>query len=67
MVNCTINSLETKEKQNEKVEIIADISSEEKVEDEIEHIITRFTMEPGVFYIGYKKQKDNTLDDDDES
>lgn len=65
--NIKINSLETKEKQNEKVEIIADISSEEKVEDEIERIITRFTMEPGVFYIGYKKQKDNTLDDDDES
>jgi len=62
-----LNSIETNEKSNDKVEIIADISSEEKIENDIEHIITRFTMEPSVFYIGYKKQKDNLIDDDDEN
>lgn len=62
--NIKINSLETNEKQNNKVEVIADISSEDKAEDDIEHIISRFTMEPGVFYIGYKKQKD--LDEDED-
>lgn len=62
-----LNSIETNEKTNDKVEIIADISSDEKIENDIEHIITRFTMEPSVFYIGYKKQNDNLMDDDDEN
>jgi len=65
--NIKLNSIETNDKNNDKVEIIADISSEEKIENDIEHIITRFTMEPSVFYIGYKKQKDNLIDDDDEN
>lgn len=65
--NIKLNSIESVEKPNDKIEIIADISSEDKTEHDIEHIITRFTMEPDVFYIGYKKQKDNMIDDDDEN
>lgn len=65
--NIKLNSIESVEKPNDKIEITADISSEDKTEDDIEHIITRFTMEPDVFYIGYKKQKDNMIDDDDEN
>lgn len=59
-----INSMETKEKNNDRSEIIADITLEEGTED-IDHIITRFTIEPGVFYIGYKKQKHELIDDDE--
>jgi len=62
-----LNSIETIEKPNDKIEINVDISSEDKTESDIEHIITRFTMEPDVYYIGYKKQKDNMIDDDDEN
>ncbi len=62
-----LNSIETNEKANDRVEIIADISSDDKTETDMDHIITRFTMEPGVFYIGYKKQKNNMMDDDDEN
>jgi len=65
--NIKLNSIETKEKPNDRVEIIADICSEDNNDDDIEHIITRFTMEPDVFYIGYKVQKDNLMDDDDEN
>ena len=59
-----INSIETQNKTDERSEIIADITLEEDNED-IDHIITRFTIEPGVFYIGYKKQKQELLDDDE--
>lgn len=65
--NIKLNGIETIEKPNDKIEITADISSEDKTESDIEHIITRFTMEPDVFYIGYKRQKDNIIDDDDEN
>lgn len=59
-----INSMETNNKTEERSEIIADITLEEENSD-IEHIITRFTIEPGVFYIGYKKQKHELIDDDE--
>lgn len=65
--NIKLNSIETEEKPNDRIEIIADISSEDRTESDIEHIITRFTMEPDVFYIGYKKQKESLIDDDDEN
>ena len=61
-----LNSMETNEKGNDNVEIVIDISLEEKTEEDIEHVITRFTMEPGVYYIGYKKKKPD-IDDDDEN
>lgn len=59
-----INSMETKNKTEERSEIVADITLEEE-NDDIDHIITRFTIEPGVFYIGYKKQKSELIDDDE--
>ena len=59
-----INSMETKNKTEERSEIVADITLEEE-NDDIDHIITRFTIEPGVFYIGYKKQKSELMDDDE--
>ena len=61
-----LNSMETNEKGNDNVEIVIDISLEEKTEEDIEHVITRFTMEPGVYYLGYKKKKPD-IDDDDEN
>lgn len=65
----SISGLETKEENNERVQIIIYISMDNKSEETLKHLITRFTMEPEVFYVGYKvdNEKNKHLFDDDES
>jgi len=53
-----INGMYTKEKDN-KTEIIYNISAVDVDESGIEQIITRFSMEPGVYYIGYTKKDED--------
>lgn len=56
--NLKINGMYTKEK-DKKTEIIYNVSAVETDESGIEQIITRFSMEPGVYYIGYAKKDDD--------
>lgn len=60
----SVSGLETKENEG-KVEIEIHVSMDGKTEEALKHLITRFTMEPGVFYVGYKLSENNLLDDDD--
>lgn len=53
-----INGMHTKDKDS-KIEIIYDVSAVDIDESGIEQIITRFSMEPGVYYIGYNKKDDD--------
>lgn len=50
----------SKTEEKDKIKISSEISADEV--SDIEHVITCLTMEPGVFYVGYKRQKE---DDDD--
>ena len=65
----SISGLETKEIENERVGIYLYVSMDNKNEEALKHLITRFTMEPEVFYVGYKidKNKNHQYFDDDES
>ena len=65
----SISGLETKEIENERVGIYLYVSMDNKNEEAVKHLITRFTMEPEVFYVGYKidKNKNHQYFDDDES
>ena len=60
-----VSGLETNEIENNKVDIEIYVSMDGKNEESLKHLITRFTMEPEVFYVGYKIDKRNLLDDDD--
>ena len=60
-IKLKINGMYTKEKEG-KIEIIYNVSAINIDESGIEQIITRFSMEPGVYYIGYTKK-----DDEDEN
>ena len=61
----SVSGLETSERENNRIEIEIFVSMDGKTEEALKHLITRFTMEPGVFYVGYKMDKSNLLDDDD--
>lgn len=61
----TINGLQTKELEKDRIEIELNVGIDGKSEESLNHILTRFTMEPEVFYIGYKIDKNNLLDDDE--
>ena len=65
----SISGLETKELENERVGIYLYVSMDGKNEEILKHLITRFTMEPEVFYVGYKidNNKNHQYYDDDES
>lgn len=57
-----LNSLNTKQK-DDKIEINASVSLNQN-SHEIDYLITRFTMEPDVYYVNYNKIED-ILDDDE--
>ncbi len=59
-----LNSMETQEQADDKIKIIADITAGGSSKNEMDHIITRFTMEPGVYYVGYKKSENDSDDED---
>ncbi len=59
----TLNSLDTR-KKDDKIEITASVNLTQAT-NSIDHLITRFTMEPDVYYVNYTKC--NNLLDDDES
>ncbi len=65
----SISGLETRECENSRVEIKLYVSMDNKNEESLKHLITRFTMEPEVFYVGYKfdNNKNHHFFDDDES
>lgn len=61
--NLILDNLDTTS-SGDRVSIIVHITSEAKDDASLEHIITRFTMEPGVIHVGYKKEE---IDLDEES
>jgi len=61
--NLTLDNLDTYA-NDEKVSITVHIVSDKNEEASLEHIISRFTMEPGVVHVGYKKDE---LDLDEDS
>ncbi len=65
----SISGIETKEMEKERVAIYLYVSIDSKNEQLLKHLITRFTMEPEVFYVGYKfdNNKNHQYYDDDES
>lgn len=65
----SISGLEAKETNNGRVSIEIYISMDGKNEESLKHLITRFTMEPEVFYVGYKldNNKNKNMWDDDDS
>ncbi len=58
----TLNSLDTR-KKGDKIEITASVNLTQTTHS-IDHLITRFTMEPDVYYVNYTKYS-NLLDDDE--
>ena len=52
-----VSGMRTKD-QGERIEIVADVILNGDASDAMEQIITRFSMEPGVYYIGYKKNEE---------
>ncbi len=65
----SISGLETREVENDRVEIKLYVSMDNKNEETLNRLITRFTMEPEVFYVGYKfdNDKNNHFFGDDDS
>lgn len=58
----TLNGLDTRKNDN-KIEITANVTLTQTTQS-IDHLITRFTMEPDVYYVNYTKCS-NLLDDDE--
>ena len=52
-----VSGMRTKD-HGEKIEIVADVILNGDASEAMEQIITRFSMEPGVYYIGYKKNEE---------
>lgn len=55
--NLKIDGMRTNDK-GDNVEIVVDITLNSLLSDDMEQIITRFSMEPGVHYIGYTNNND---------
>lgn len=60
--NLILDNLDTAS-NGDRISIIVHITSETKDDSSLDHIITRFTMEPGVIHVGYKKEEFD-LDED---
>jgi len=60
--NLILDNLDTTS-NGDRISIIVHITSEAKDDSSLDHIITRFTMEPGVIHVGYKKEEFD-LDED---
>lgn len=60
--NLILDNLDTTS-NGDRISIIVHITSETKDDSSLDHIITRFTMEPGVIHVGYKKEEFD-LDED---
>lgn len=54
--NLILDNLDTAS-NGDRISIIVHITSDAKDDSSLDHIITRFTMEPGVIHVGYKKEE----------
>lgn len=54
--NLILDNLDTTS-NGDRISIIVHITSDAKDDSSLDHIITRFTMEPGVIHVGYKKEE----------
>ncbi len=53
--------------EGKKVEIVAEVIAEKKDNEAMENVVSRFSIEPGVTYVGYSILKDERYDLDDEN
>lgn len=53
--------------EGKKIEIVAEVIADKKDNEAMENLVSRFSIEPGVTYVGYSLVKDEGYDLDDEN